>query len=521
MHALRGTALFFAVNIYSEKSMAYKLERYRTDIVAFVDDLIKNNELGRPLQLLDHQREILSLAFKFDDHGQLPYETILYCCPKKSGKTTVNALVTLWWAFTQESPNEILIVANDFEQAQNRTYRSIAGMIRHNKELIRSAEILAKQINLSNGTSITALASEYAGAAGSNHGETSWDEVWAYVSESAQRLWEELCPVPTRLNSIRFVTTNAGWEGESTLLWDLYRQGVGHEEHPEGQGKRIHPDLPVYANREARLFVYWDHQPRMPWQTEKYYHSQKRSLRPATYLRLHENRWTTAETIFITPSLWDQCVDTTLSPVSVAQEHRLLVGVDAGIKHDTAAVVAVRWDGDKLTLASHRIWRPSPKEPLNLEETIEAYLRGLYDLHDVAEILCDPYQLHRSITTLKEAGLPIREFPQTTANTTLMGQTLFDLLNGKNLRLYSAEELRQQALNTVAIENPRGWRIAKEKASRKIDAIVALAIGCVAAIEAGRIASFDARDLWAGGERQAYLDDEAVWITGPRGGRYW
>ncbi len=102
-----------------------------------------------------------------------------------------------------------------------------------------------------------------------------------------------------------------------------------------------------------------------------------------------------------------------------------------------------------------------------------------------------------------------------------MGHTLFDLLNGKNLRLYSAEELRQQALNTVAIENPRGWRIAKEKASRKIDAIVALAIACVAAIEAGRIASFDARDLWAGGERQAYLDDEAVWITGPRGGRYW
>ena len=63
-----------------------------------------------------------------------------------------------------------------------------------------------------------------------------------------------------------------------------------------------------------------------------------------------------------------------------------------------------------------------------------------------------------------------------------MGQTLFDLLNGKNLVLYPSDELRQQAFSTVAIENPRGWRIAKEKASKKIDAIVALAMACCAAM---------------------------------------
>ena len=63
-----------------------------------------------------------------------------------------------------------------------------------------------------------------------------------------------------------------------------------------------------------------------------------------------------------------------------------------------------------------------------------------------------------------------------------MGQTLFDLLNGKNLVLYPSDEMRQQALSTVAIENPRGWRIAKEKASKKIDGIVALAMACCAAM---------------------------------------
>jgi hypothetical protein len=101
-------------------------------------------------------------------------------------------------------------------------------------------------------------------------------------------------------------------------------------------------------------------------------------------------------------------------------------------------------------------------------------------------MVCDPYQLHRSITTLQKAGLPIEEYPQTQPNLTAAGQALYDLLNGRNLRLYPSEELRAQALATVAIESPRGWRIAKEKTGKKIDAIVALAMAARAAMDGRR-----------------------------------
>ena len=67
-----------------------------------------------------------------------------------------------------------------------------------------------------------------------NHGFVSYDELWGYTSEASTRLWQELTPVPTRKNSIRFITTYAGFEGESKLLWDLYRQVVSPDEHPEG-----------------------------------------------------------------------------------------------------------------------------------------------------------------------------------------------------------------------------------------------------------------------------------------------
>ncbi len=462
------------------------LDRYRTDFIAFVDDFIHVNELGKPFRLHNFQREILGAAFEFDENGRLLYDTIIYSTIKKSGKTFINDLVVTWWAFTQEAPNEIEVCANDLEQAQSRVFTGVCDIIRNNPALAGSAIILQKQITLSNATVIKALASDASGSAGSNHGLTSWDELWGYVSEGSVRLYEELTPVPTRTNSIRFITTYAGWEGESKLLWDLYKQAVGPEEHPEGQGERIHPDLPVYVNLAARVFAYWDHTPRLPWQTPEYYASQKKNLRPGTFTRLHENRWTTAVSVFLTPELWEPCVEpehTPLPPV-ISERIPLFVGVDAGIKSDNAAVVAVYWQGDRLAIGAHRIWRPSKEHPLDIEATIEAYLEDLNSRYLLEKVLCDPYQLHRTITTLKAKGLPIEEFPQTQANTTRMGQGLWDLLQSRNLLAYPSEELRDQALATVAVENPRGWRIAKEKASRKIDAIVALSMAAVAAVAA-------------------------------------
>ena len=93
-----------------------------------------------------------------------------------------------------------------------------------------------------------------------------------------------------------------------------------------------------------------------------------------------------------------------------------------------------------------------------------------------------------------------------------MGEALFDLLNGCNLRLYAADDLRQQALNTVAVETPGGWRLAKEKAVKKIDAIVALAIARVAAIE-DKPKTVDAAALEAVVQLNASLTRANPWGT--------
>jgi phage terminase large subunit-like protein len=60
---------------------------------------------------------------------------------------------------------------------------------------------------------------------------------------------------------------------------------------------------------------------------------------------------------------------------------------------------------------------------------------------------------------------------------------LFELITGDNLAVYPDAGMRLAISRAVAVETPRGWRIAKEKQSHKIDVVVALAMAAHAAVE--------------------------------------
>jgi phage terminase large subunit-like protein len=454
--------------------------------ITFIEEYVRLNELGQPFRLMPHQKEILRLAFAFDKNGRLPYDTVIFSCPKKSGKTALNAALTLWWAFTQEAPNECLAVANDLEQARARQFASCEGIIEHNPELKRKCEVQHKNIFLDNGTAITAISSDYAGASGSNHGWVSYEEIWAVSSENGRRLFEELTSVPTRKNSVKFIATYAGFEGENNLLMDLYKKAVGQDEHPEGQAVRIHPTLPIYENKEARIFCYWDHEPRMPWQTAEYYASQRKTLRPATFQRLHQNLWVSSENRFIDAEVYDACVEPGRPDLSGS----LFIGVDASVRRDSTACVCLKYadDSDQLVLADYKIWKPSPGQPINLEASVEFYLRRIYNHPGVfvTRILVDPFQMARSVQTLQSAGLPVEEYNQTQGNLTEATEALYSVLTTRGIRLYNAPDLREHVLNAVSIETPRGIRLSKQKTSNKIDAAVALSFAVLSAIQAGK-----------------------------------
>jgi len=58
----------------------------------------------------------------------------------------------------------------------------------------------------------------------------------------------------------------------------------------------------------------------------------------------------------------------------------------------------------------------------------------------------------------------------------------FELIQGGNLSVYPDAAVRLAISRAVAIESPRGWRIAKEKQSHKIDVVVALGMAAHACV---------------------------------------
>ena len=69
----------------------------------------------------------------------------------------------------------------------------------------------------------------------------------------------------------------------------------------------------------------------------------------------------------------------------------------------------------------------------------------------------------------------MEELPQT-ASRIAADQALYDAIIGKSLAHYNDPTLNEHIRNAVAIESARGYRLAKEKTTKKIDAAVALSM---------------------------------------------
>jgi phage terminase large subunit-like protein len=113
---------------------------------------------------------------------------------------------------------------------------------------------------------------------------------------------------------------------------------------------------------------------------------------------------------------------------------------------------------------------------------IEKALRDLVRRFAVRGVFYDPWQMTAVAQRLQQAGIPMRECPQSSGYLTEVGTNLYELIKSRGLLVYSDPDVRLAILRAVAVETGRGWRIAKEKAAHKIDVVVALAMAAHAAM---------------------------------------
>jgi len=474
---------------------------YGADIVRFFTDLYPL-DTGRPV-IPEFLATWLYTAFP-GPSGDPAARNILDSRSKKQGKSALAGVVGLYMA-TRRRNSEVVIAAADQDQAKDRVFKSLKYAV-ENGPLARSAKVYRDVIELDNGSVIQAIPQDWRGASGGNYACVIFDELHVYTQEYHRRLFDELIIPPTQLAGVRWIASYAGFLGESILLREIWDRALA--------GQREPGELPIYRNSGAGLLALLDvgeESWRMPWSTPAYMAEIQASERPNTYRRLWLNEWVSNESEFITPEQWQACYSPDVRPLAPGDKRRAVFGADASTSRDLTALVGVVYDrpGQVVDVVYTRTWKPKPsifrnKPTIDLTATIGQEILDLHRRGLVEAVYYDPYQLHSLALDLAKAGVRMVELPQTGSRTEA-DQALYDAIVSRALRHFGDPVLTEHINNAVAIETPRGFRLAKERTTRKIDAAVALSMAHFGALELQK----------AGGVATAIHDPFASWPLNP------
>lgn len=511
-----------------------KLLQYQRDILNVVLTPYPCECLGTPIYTANPMEipEGVPLKKVCENHrldrvGKFPYDSVIWSQPKKHGKTQTCAAVASWFAVHCEPPNLLMTLASNQEQSAGLIFNSLVPTMYAVGGKVPNTTTSTPIIRLPNGTVIRAIPNNYAGQAGGNQGFTGWSELWTYKSERDRRLWEEMPPVPTRWNSIRWVETYAGFEDESELLIDQFSRVFGHKNGekriPDFTEREIQENaVPVpglehirtgegdferpccYHIPEEGFFMFWDHEIRAHrkdggWITDQYIAKQKAENRHTTFVRLWENRWQSSIGTFLEPHLVDRAVT-----VDEEEWGEFVLAGDASQRNDHTALVGVQKYKVKLfgkEQERYRVMRVRVFDPkihgvrrydealglgakigdldltaLVASEVKYAYESGLMQ----GPFHYDPAQMHDVAMQLRNVHkVPCVEFPQ--GQMRLEADTfLWKLFNEGRIDIMPGVLVDHvKSANAKEYENEQ-VRIIKGTASeiKKVDAAVALSMAC-------------------------------------------
>ena len=402
------------------------------------------------------KKEIFEPLFEIDPAtGLRCYNLAILSTPKKNGKSSMAAMIALYFLCHDEPHGEIILCANSRDQSAWVVFNKLSRAILMHPDMRKFIKVRDDSIeNTLNHTIVRIIAPNWRTASGSNPTLVIFDELWAFDTTTARQFWVELTTTPTRQQPLTVVASYAGYD-EDSLLHELYTNGE--------------------EKTDPKMFYFWIHRNIASWITRDYLRTQRKRLRVNEYLRLHENRWVSFEESFIKLDDWDSCIHPAHRPLIPSKSIQLILGVDIGYRKDTSAVVGLCRLRQGIALAVHRIWKPPRLGKLDLLQ-VEDYIRLLARQYQVRYVVYDPYQFVRSAQALEREYIKMSEFKQTPENLIRMSTQLYEAIQAREIILYKDKELRKHCEFCLAKINERGIRISKKKSSRPIDAIIALAM---------------------------------------------
>jgi len=180
---------------------------------------------------------------------------------------------------------------------------------------------------------------------------------------------------------------------------------------------------------------------------------------------------------------WESCEgDSTIS-----LEDDIILGFDGSFSGDASVVVAAtipKSEDDPVRVNLVKAWEKDPtihddNWRVNVAEVEQVILDYCSQHPKVREVACDPFRWQRSMEVLEEKGVPIVEYPSTSARRMVPAcQKTFDAIVEDRLVHDGDGLLARHISNAQTKVDNLGLRIVKDQRNspRKIDGAVAMVI---------------------------------------------
>ncbi len=207
---------------------------------------------------------------------------------------------------------------------------------------------------------------------------------------------------------------------------------------------------------------------------EEFFEDQVKKKPENIFRRYFLNQWTAAQSAWLPPGAWNGCEE---AGAEIPDGAEVYLAVDIGLKKDTSAIVLLHKREDGRLVVKAEVFRP-PGDGKALElSTIEERIRQLGGIYEVRGVVYDPWNFTRSAQQLSDEGVLMIEFPMRNERTVPASDDLYQAVLGRKIVHNGDPVLAAHVAAGTTKDTERGWRLTKGKASRPVDALIALMSG--------------------------------------------
>lgn len=453
--------------------------------VTLTKDSVAGNA-GELIQLRGWQEQLLKEMFVLDENGLFQKRTCVFSVGRKNGKSALMTGLGLWFLLTGDEGGEVYSIAAEKEQARI-TFGDARKIIEREPELAAMCNIYRDVIEVpSTGSIWRVLSAEAYSKEGLSPTAVLADELHAFQN---REMWDVMqLAMASRKQPMMLATTTCGVKTDSTgqdsTAYQLYQYG-----QKVARGEIDDPSF---------YMAWWeappesDHKLESTWvaanpgygdlNSKADFESMVKRTPEAEFRTKRCNQWVSSQNTWLPAGVWDSLQ----ADVQVDDFADVVLGVDGSFNGDTTAVVAVTVPKSKDEFPHVwlvKAWEKQPNDPddwrvdtLDVEQTVIEFCQK----HpNTKEIAFDPFRWQRTMQALMDLGLPIVEYPSTSARRMVSAcAKVYDSVTEATLT-HDGDPLLARHIDNCKLKiDNLGPRIVKESRAslRRIDAAVAFVI---------------------------------------------